>query len=80
MKSLVLWLFLGFLRSGLDELLVSPSFLGPGLQDPRDFSDPRGLCDPGGLMGLEMSNQSVRNPNRRSGILWKHTNIPSPTS
>ena len=78
--SLALRLLLGSLRSGLDELLISPSSLGPGLQDSRDLSDLGGLCDPRDLIGLDMLNQSVRNPNRRSGILWKHTSIPSPTS
>jgi len=29
--SLVFWLFVGSLRSGLDELLISPFFLGPRL-------------------------------------------------
>ena len=47
--SLVLRLLLGSLRSGLDELLVSPSFLGPRPQDPRDLSDL------GGLVILEVS-------------------------
>ena len=76
--SLALRLLLGSLRSGLNELLISPSSLCPGLQDSRDLSDLRGLRDLGELMGLDMSNQSVRNSNRRSGILWKHTSIPSP--
>ena len=39
--SLALWRFLGSRRSGLDELLVSPSVFGPGLQDFRDFSNLR---------------------------------------
>ena len=55
-ESLALWLFPGSFRPGLNELSVSPSFFGPGLQGPRDLSDLRGLCDPGGLMGLDMSN------------------------
>ena len=67
-------------KSFFDELLISPSSLGPGLQDSGDLSDLRGLCDLGDLMGLDMSNQSVRNPDRRSGILWKNTSIPSPAS
>ena len=78
--SLTLRLLLASLRSRLDELLISPSSLGPGLQGPRNLSDLRGLRDLGDLMGLDMPNQYVRNPNRRSGILWKHASIPSPAS
>ena len=78
--SLALQFLLGSLRSELDELLISPSSLRPRLQDSRDLSDPMGLRDLGDLMGLDMLNQSVRNPNTRSGILWKHTSIHSPAS
>ena len=69
MKSLTVWLFPGSFRPGLNEFLVSPSLFGSGLQGPRYLGDLWSLCDPGGLMGLDMLNQSVRNPDRRSGIL-----------
>ena len=64
-ESLALWLFPGSFRPGLNELLVSSSFSGARLQGPRDLSDLRSLRDSGGLMGLDMLNQFVRNPEEK---------------